>query len=166
MNALQPMQPGEMPRRSIHRGLRPLRTLWALPLTLPGLLVYGLVLMTGGQRHRCSGALAISGGISSWWMRRGPWRKRNLLAITIGHVIITRDAAGFHRTLAHELEHVRQGERWGIFFPPAYIVASLAAMAKGGHYYDDNCFETAACRAAAIEKIRKDRSTTIYLDGC
>lgn len=137
--------------------------LWALPLSLPGLLLYGLTLATGGQRHHFAGVLSASGGFSSWWMRRGPWSQRNLLAITVGHVIIARDASSLHRTLVHELEHVRQGERWGIFFPLAYVIASLVALARGGHYYDDNCFEIAACRAEADEKKSRSGQFNHYL---
>ena len=44
----------------------------------------------------------------------------------------------------HERVHVAQYERWGPFFLPAYVAASLWAFARGGDFYLDNVFERAA----------------------
>lgn len=46
--------------------------------------------------------------------------------------------------LIHELVHVRQFERWGPLFVPAYAIASIVARARGGRAYADNRFEIAA----------------------
>jgi hypothetical protein len=53
------------------------------------------------------------------------------------------------RTRAHERAHVRQAERWGPFFLPAYFLASVLVAARGGHYYRDNRFERDAVDVAA-----------------
>ena len=45
---------------------------------------------------------------------------------------------------AHEQVHVRQYERWGLFFVPAYLVSSLWQLLRGRHIYRDNCFEREA----------------------
>jgi hypothetical protein len=45
---------------------------------------------------------------------------------------------------AHERVHVRQCERWGIFFLPAYLGGSLWAAMRGGDPYRDNPFEREA----------------------
>lgn len=74
------------------------------------------------------------------WPRRFGWRYR---AITFGHVVLCVDKADA-RLLAHELVHVRQYERWGPFFVPAYLIASARARARGGRAYADNSFELAA----------------------
>lgn len=77
------------------------------------------------------------------WPRRLGWPFR---AITFGHVVLAVDELDL-RTLRHELEHVRQYERWGLFLLPAYVAATLTACLRGGHHYRDNAFEVAARRA-------------------
>jgi hypothetical protein len=68
------------------------------------------------------------------------------LAITIGRWIFAwrpLDAA----ELAHELEHVRQWQRYGLVFIPRYLAESRRAARSGGDRYRDNRFEVEA-RAA------------------
>ena len=77
------------------------------------------------------------------WPARLGWRYR---AITFGHVVLAVDDLD-EVTEAHELAHVRQYERWGPLFVPAYLGASVAARLRGGHAYRDNPFEIAARRA-------------------
>ena len=74
------------------------------------------------------------------WPHRLGWRYR---AITLGHVVLCVNEVD-DDLLGHELAHVRQFERWGPFFVPAYLIASLAARARGGRAYADNRFEIAA----------------------
>lgn len=50
----------------------------------------------------------------------------------------------------HELVHVDQYGRWGPFFIPAYLVASLWARLKGHEAYRDNPFELAAARESSV----------------
>jgi hypothetical protein len=66
--------------------------------------------------------------------------------MAIGHVIVAVDEAAMEVCREHELVHVRQAERWGPFFLPAYFGASALAWARGGHYYQDNWFELDARR--------------------
>jgi hypothetical protein len=75
-------------------------------------------------------------------MRLG-WRYR---AITFGHVVLSVDELD-EITMRHELEHVRQYERWGPIYLPAYLAASVRALLRGEHHYRDNTFEIAARRA-------------------
>jgi hypothetical protein len=65
-------------------------------------------------------------------------------ALTIGHVVVARDGEALADTRAHERVHVAQYERWGLFFLPAYVLASLWAAARGRHFYLDNRFEREA----------------------
>ncbi len=58
------------------------------------------------------------------------------------------DRPALDRTRAHERVHVRQYERWGPLFLPAYLAASLCAVARGRHAYFGNCFEREAIRRA------------------
>jgi hypothetical protein len=68
-------------------------------------------------------------------------------AMTLGHVIIGRDLSCLDACRDHEQVHVRQVERWGPLFLPAYVLASLWAWSRGGHYYHDNRFEIDARRS-------------------
>lgn len=65
-------------------------------------------------------------------------------AMTLGHVVIGRDARALEITRAHERVHVRQYEWWGPFFVPAYLFAGAWALMQGGHPYFDNRFEREA----------------------
>ena len=44
----------------------------------------------------------------------------------------------------HEMVHVRQYERWGPFFIPAYLACSLGLWLAGKDAYRDNPFEREA----------------------
>jgi hypothetical protein len=112
---------------------RAARVLWASPYSLLGLLFAPFF----RTRRVVSGVLICEG---AEWPRRLGWRYR---AITFGHVVLAVNELD-ERTLRHELAHVRQYERWGLLFPPVYLGACAAAMARGGHYYRDNVFEVAA----------------------
>ena len=67
--------------------------------------------------------------------------------MTLGHAIIGRDPDCLEFCREHEQAHVRQVERWGAAFIPAYLIASLLAWRRGEHYYHDNWFERDARRA-------------------
>jgi hypothetical protein len=68
--------------------------------------------------------------------------------MTLGHVIIGHDPWTLQLLRDHEQAHVRQAERWGAAFIPAYLLASLLAWWQGGDYYRDNWFERDARRVA------------------
>jgi len=75
------------------------------------------------------------------------------LAITIGNRIFAwrpLDAP----ELAHEVEHVRQWQRYGLLLIPRYLRASWRARRNGGRGYLDNRFEVVARAAAEAAKLR------------
>jgi hypothetical protein len=116
---------------------------WAAPTTFVGLLAGVITLCSGGRVQRRSGTLEFYGG----WAR--PFADLiGFGAMTLGHVIIGRDTWCLDFCREHELAHVRQVERWGFAFIPAYLLASLLAWWQGGHYYFDNWFERDARRAS------------------
>ena len=123
---------------------------WASPTTLVGLTAGALTLCTGGRVQRKSGALEFHGGFSRWFAD-----KVGFSAMTLGHAIIGHDESALDFCRDHEQAHVRQVERWGIAFLPAYVVASAWAHAKGRHYYRDNWFERDA-RLACGEEVRDE----------
>jgi hypothetical protein len=72
-------------------------------------------------------------------------------ALTLGQVVVARDAQSLEATRAHERVHVRQCELWGPLFVPAYLAASLMAFLRGRHFYFDNAFEVEAFRAETAQ---------------
>lgn len=112
---------------------------WAAPTTCVGLLAGGLTLISGGQAQIRRGALEFHGGFSRWF-----GEKRGFAAMTLGHVIIGRNPDCLDGCRDHEHVHVRQVERWGPFFIPAYLLASAWVWKKGLNAYLDNPFEVEA----------------------
>ena len=126
------------------RALRIFLYLWSLPTTLVGLLFLLPSLVSGGRAHWVSGVLEIHSGFASFFLRRCTLLKGGASAMTLGHVVLGRDAFALEWTRDHERVHVRQCERWGPFFIPAYFIGSAIAWARGGQPYRDNPFEREA----------------------
>ena len=93
-----------------------------------------------------------------------PWLKRPMrrfvlpgwTAITIGRRIFAWRPLD-DVELAHELEHVRQWQRYGLRFIPRYLRESSRAAKAGGDRYHDNQFEREAKQAG--EAARKPGTT-------
>lgn len=133
----------------IQRLLRCARILWAAPNSLIGLLLALLFLLAGAQLRRVDGVLEVA------LDRRHPpaskaRRARRLrlpfTAITFGHVVLGVSAQDLDRLRPHEKVHVRQYERWGPLFLPAYLLAGAWQWLRGRRAYWDNPFEVAARR--------------------
>jgi hypothetical protein len=97
--------------------------------------------------------------LAFWGGRTGPWMDwmpfiAGAAALTLGHVILGRDEATVEDGLEHELVHVRQYERWGPFFVPAYLLCSAALRLRGKHPYYDNPFEREAYLAVRSRRPR------------
>ncbi len=127
--------------------MRALAYLWALPNTLLGVSLVPVALLSGGRVQLVEGVLEVHGRAIAWLLRRAVPLAGRAQAITIGHVVLGRDAAALDRCRVHEQAHVRQYETWGPFFLPAYFVAGLLAYLRGGNPYWDNPFERDARRA-------------------
>lgn len=124
------------------RTVRWMLRLWAAPNSLVGLLLW-LVLLPAGARARW-----VDGVIEIAALRRPPRRRWPFAAITLGHVIVATHAGELQRLRAHERVHVRQCERWGPLFVPAYLLAGAWQWARGRNAYWDNPFEVEARRVA------------------
>ena len=118
--------------------------LWALPTTLVGLWVTLLTVLTGGHARWHTGVLEVYGGFASFFLRRLVPLPGGASAMTLGHVVIARDPACHTKSRAHERIHVRQCERWGPLFIPAYLLSSLVLKLRGRDAYRDNPFEREA----------------------
>ena len=117
---------------------------WAFPTTSVGLVATGLTLVSGGRARWVQGVLEVHGGFASWALRRLVPLPGGATAMTLGHVVIARDELAHDLTRAHERIHVRQCERWGPLFIPAYFWCSLVAKMRGRDAYRDNPFEREA----------------------
>ena len=123
--------------------VKALAWLWASPNTLLG-FAGGLLMLVGGARVRTiQGAIEFGGGAFGRMLadRKRPIRFR---AMTLGHVILGASAADLDAARPHEQVHVRQYERWGPFFLPAYLLSSAWQLARGRRCYRDNWFERQA----------------------
>jgi hypothetical protein len=92
--------------------------------------------------------------------RVGRWFRAHAMPIeaqTLGRYVFSRGPLPGH-TLAHEVEHIRQWEKLGPLFLPAYFCASAVAMLRGRRPYWDNRFEEAA-------RTRADRDASTATAG-
>ena len=118
--------------------------LWALPTTLVGLCLGLPALVSGGGMQWVDGVLEIHGGFVAYFLREWTMLEGGASAMTLGHVVLGRDRDCLRWSRKHERVHVRQCERWGPLFLPAYGVASLVVKLRGGDAYRDNPFEREA----------------------
>ncbi|HEX4055977.1 MAG TPA: hypothetical protein VHX86_17065 [Tepidisphaeraceae bacterium] len=124
--------------------------MWAFPITALGLLLAAIVMISGGEVRIVEGVLEVCGGATDFCLRRivGLLLRGGASAMTLGHVVLARDSDLLLITRAHERVHVRQCERWGPLFIPAYVIASLWAWVTGRRPYKDNFFERQAFQLA------------------
>ncbi len=102
-----------------------------------------LAVATGGRVRRRGATLEFHSGVLTWLLDKLP-SGPGIMAMTLGHTIVGRDAAALDFARAHELVHVGQYERWGPLFIPAYLACSAAIWFRGGDAYRDNPFERQA----------------------
>lgn len=120
--------------------MRLLGYLWALPVTLLGVGLALLAWSTGGAVGVHEGIIEATGGLVAWCLRGGRWHQGGA-AMALGHVILARDADALAHSRTHELVHVRQFERWGVFLLPAYWLVAAWLWARGLDPYLDHPFE-------------------------
>ena len=123
---------------------RALVYLWTFPTTLLGLWLLPLAIVTGGGACVIDGVLEIHGGLVRWLLRHCTLLPGGARAMTLGHVVLGVNRDALDDTRAHERIHVRQAERWGPLFVPAYLLASIFALLRGRRAYLDNPFEREA----------------------
>jgi len=123
--------------------------LWAFPTTAVGLMIAPLALFRGGGIRLVNGVVEVWSRWIAALLRDGTLLPLGAMAMTLGHVIIGRDARTLERCRAHEHIHVRQCERWGPLFLPLYLASSIIAWLRGGDLYRDNPFESEAFGATA-----------------
>jgi hypothetical protein len=120
------------------------RYVWAAPNTALGMLLLPFVWLTHGRGQIKDGVIELYGGILGPFLRHCVPLHGGATAMTLGHIVIAADRRALETTRTHERVHVRQYERWGPFFLPAYFLASLAAAMTGHGAYHGNYFERQA----------------------
>ena len=128
------------------------RTIWTLPTTSVGLLIGGICTPLGARWQVHSGVLECHGGAVAWLLEHATLLEGGAMAITFGDVVLGRSEAALDLTRAHERVHVRQAHRWGLFFIPAYLLASAVAWLKTRDAYRQNRFER---EAFAVSDVRR-----------
>ena len=104
----------------MHRISSVVRYVWAAPTTALGLVV----VLTGLWRAQVwvvDGVVEAHGPALAWLLSHFTLMPGGAAALTLGHVVIARDRWSLESTRAHERVHVRQCERCGPLFVPAYL---------------------------------------------
>jgi hypothetical protein len=124
--------------------IRMLVFLWTLPTTLIGLAAGLLWIVSGAKVRIVHGVVEVHGGLMARCMLH-----RGFAAMALGHVIIGCSPGVLDQLRTHEHVHVRQAERWGLLFIPAYLLAGVWQLLRGRHAYYDHPFER---EAFAVER--------------
>lgn len=127
----------------MRRAVQLLAFAWASPWSLVGLLIGGVDLIAGGRVRRAGRILEFSGPFVRFVLGRAPI-VRGARAATFGHTVIARTMEDAEEARSHEMIHVAQYERWGLFFGPAYLASTIIQWARGNDPYYDNYFEREA----------------------
>ncbi len=121
------------------------RFVWALPWTLFGLCFLPFAApWTNGRVRWVAGVFELHGRGIDWCLRHLTLLPGGAAAITFGNTVLGRDAEALESTRSHERVHVRQYGRWGLFFVPAYVIASAWLKLRGRDAYRENPFEVEA----------------------
>ncbi len=123
---------------------------WVSPNTLIGLFVGFIGMLTGSKVQLREGCLEFYGGI----VERG-LERLGVAGMTLGHTILGQTSNGLRIVRKHEQVHVRQYERWGPLFLPAYLGSSAWLWFRGKDHYRQNPFEV---EAYAIDDPSRPRS--------
>ncbi|HWE01188.1 MAG TPA: hypothetical protein VG326_02170 [Tepidisphaeraceae bacterium] len=116
---------------------------WAFPATMLGLVFLPLALLYGGAKV-VDGVLELHGRFVRLFLTHCTLLKGGASAMTLGHVVLGRDPDLLDLTRTHERVHVRQYERWGPFFIPAYLGVMAILWMQNRRPYEDNPFEREA----------------------
>lgn len=132
--------------------MKVLQTLWTLPNSLLGIGVGFLGILTGGDVQVRFGCIEFHGGAVTWALKRMPVGA-GALAMTLGHTILGQNQRALEIAREHEHVHVRQFERWGPLFIPAYLTASAWLWINRRDCYRENPFEIEAYQQVTFKPL-------------
>jgi hypothetical protein len=119
------------------------KVIWAAPWSVWALALGMIALLTGGKVQWSGEVLEFWGGFLSLFLKYFPFVAGSPVA-TFGHVVLGRSQRHLEACRPHQLIHVKQYERWGPLFVPAYITFWVILWFRGKHPYYDNPFEREA----------------------
>ena len=122
----------------MHRLRRIAAYAWPSAYTLTGI---ALGLLLSGRFRQVAGVIEVHGPRVA---RVLDWMPTSAAALTFGHVVFGQTQSALDLTRSHERIHVRQYERWGIAFVPAYLLVSVFIYLRGRDGYRENPFEIEA----------------------
>jgi hypothetical protein len=131
-----------------NRLIRFLLYAWAAPASAIGCCIAVFVLCLGATWCIVDGIVEVGGGRLASLVRLLP-RAIRFEAITLGHIVLGLNHTVLENHRLHEHAHVRQYERWGMFFFPLYLGSSLAQLLRGRDPHCHNHFEQEAFMNAA-----------------
>jgi len=131
---------------------------WTMPNTALGILLGLVMLVFGGKVHIVSGVAEFHGGLIGRFFASS-LHPFCFGAVTLGHVILGTCHSELCALRAHENVHVKQYERWGLFFLPAYALSSLWEVCHGRNGYRNNIFERQAYAEDAKQKLQANASS-------
>jgi hypothetical protein len=102
----------------------------------------------GGRLQRTGRVIEFYGRGAALFLKTFPLIS-GASAVTFGHTVLARDRSALDSSRRHELVHVRQYERWGPLFVPAYVCCWLVLWIRGKSPYHDNPFEREAFEKSA-----------------
>ena len=140
---------GSNSMRRIRAAARIARYIWAVPCTAVGVCLIAPAFCFGARARVVDGVVEVR--VPGLAKPTGFVKTLPFNAITFGHIVIAASESELNRLRAHEHEHVRQYERWGIFFFAAYPAASFWQLLRGQRPYIDNWFEIQA-RAKELKR--------------
>lgn len=80
-------------------------------------------------------------------------------AISVGNIIYTRVSIGGWKCedalLVHQIQHIKQWDVYGFYFPFVYIWECLIMLSRGKHPYYNNKFEVQAYTKEYEYKVAK-----------
>jgi hypothetical protein len=129
------------------RLIRSLFYLWAAPATAIGCCIAVVALCLDATWRIVDGVIEVGGGRFTSLVRLLP-RSMRFEAITFGHIILGLNHTVLATQRLHEHAHVRQYERWGMFFLLLYVLSSLIQLLRGRDPHHQNYFEREAYRHA------------------
>ncbi len=121
--------------------LRIMGMIWASPNTLLGIFIGFLGLLSGGRARIRNGCLEFYGGLTTFFLKKTPIQA---VAMTLGHTILGQSPELLDSARDHEHVHVRQYEKWGPLFLPAYFACWFVLWVQGKDAYRLIPFEVEA----------------------
>ena len=130
--------------------------IWTLPNTCLGLTIGLIGMIFGSKCQFRRGCFEFHSGPVQKLLAKMPTGS-GAIAMTLGHTILGQTSPALDLARDHEHVHVRQYERWGPLFVPAYFLSSAYLWLTNKDPYRDNPFEVEAYAEATIGATKQSK---------